>query len=1072
MRFRIDVQIGPVAVCVALLLMSGAPVSAQDSPVESLKTLDPAEGLEVSLWASEPMVRNPTAMDIDSQGRVWIAEGLNYRMKQKQFDTLERVNGADRIKILSDTDGDGKADRVTVFADNIFPVPLGLAVEEIRKDGKQTGTRVYVGNSPDLLVLEDSDGDDKADRRYALLTGFRGVDSDHGLHGMTFGPSGKLYFTVGDARYGADRVQVREKTFDVTDKSGRRLSASNFGTTLRVNRDGTQLEVLSSGHRNNYETTLDSFGNVFASDNDDDGNRGCRMFWIMEGGEYGYQHADSSRHWAEELPGIIPKLVGTGNGAPGGLTVYEGDMLPKRYFGAVLQVDSGTHQVNAHPLHRQGAGFRSDYDVLLKGHDTWFRPVDLTVAPDGSVFVCDWYDAGVGGNRFSDQTTGRIYRLSARDDRRSTTRITVEKPIEELQSPNGSTRLAAREQLLSEGPDARSKLLKLFRNGRPNNRARALHVLYDMPGTGIDDTTAALTDSDARIRETALQLLARDATLEFLVELAWGQSAEPPANAMLNRILPLADDDDAGVRRALLMALRNVPTGDAGEALRKMSESWDGRDRYYLEALRAALVNRESHFVQQLFEDLADHAIESSWTNEIIAVPPYYPTGTNNAFLRPDDRLPPSNAASRLTGLAWVLQRAESLPALQRILAQNQSPSVEHAVLIALAGIRDSAAGELLIQRYSADAASDDHKRDVLRRLGKGVSGPWNGLAKETALRNVFIAALQDPQLQAAAVQAIARAGLSEFGDQLMNLARNETHDNVVRAAAISSLGQMKHEPVGKLATQLVDHAKGKQSGGPLAISALNAVHALIGDDAQETLINVIVDSSMPLDVRRRSLQLITTSAVGVDRVLSVHKASLFPNDLESELSFLLHNHADRRVRDMAKKELPMKSGGDGKKIHDVEAVLALQGNANRGRELFLNHKEAACARCHRVTGEGTLVGPDLASIGTKYGDKELLYHIQYPSGAISYNFVARTFLLNDGRLLNGLVVDRKDDHVILGIATGKYVTFATSDVEEEFPQTVSLMAEGLVANLTEQQLCDLIEYLLTLRQGDAVRVK
>ncbi|MCP4513362.1 MAG: dehydrogenase, partial [Fuerstiella sp.] len=190
MRFRIDVQIGPVAVCVALLLMSGAPVSAQDSPVESLKTLDPAEGLEVSLWASEPMVRNPTAMDIDSQGRVWIAEGLNHRMKQKQFDTLERVNGADRIKILSDTDGDGKADRVTVFADNIFPVPLGLAVEEIRKDGKQTGTRVYVGNSPDLLVLEDSDGDDKADRRYALLTGFRGVDSDHGLHGMTFGPSG------------------------------------------------------------------------------------------------------------------------------------------------------------------------------------------------------------------------------------------------------------------------------------------------------------------------------------------------------------------------------------------------------------------------------------------------------------------------------------------------------------------------------------------------------------------------------------------------------------------------------------------------------------------------------------------------------------------------------------------------------------------------------------------------------------------------------------------------------------------------------------------------------------------
>ncbi|HIE98531.1 MAG TPA: c-type cytochrome [Planctomycetes bacterium] len=1072
MRFRINVQICLAAVCVAMLLLSGTPVSAQDSPDESLKTLDPAEGLEVSLWASEPMVSNPTAMDIDSRGRVWVAEGLNYRMKQKQFDTLKRVDGADRIKILCDTDGDGKADTVTVFADNIFPVPLGLAVEEIRKDGKQTGTRVYVGNSPDLLVLEDTDGDDKADRRYALLTGFRGVDSDHGLHGMTFGPDGKLYFTVGDARYGADRVQAREKTFDVTDKSGRRLSASNFGTTLRVNRDGTQLEVLSSGHRNNYEAAVDSFGNVFASDNDDDGNRGCRMFWVMEGGAYGYQHPDSSRHWAEELPGIIPKLVGTGNGAPGGLTVYEGDMLPKRYFGAVLQIDSGTHQVNAHPLHRHGAGFRSDYDVLLKGHDTWFRPVDLTVAPDGSVFVCDWYDAGVGGNRFSDQTTGRIYRLRATDDRRSTTKLTVERPIEGLQSPNGTTRLAAREQLLSEGPGARSELLKLFRSGRPQHRARALHVLYDLPGTGIDDTTAALSDSDARIRETALQLLARDATLEFLVDPDRGQSAKPPANAMLNQILPLADDEDAGVRRALLMALRNVPTKDAGEALGKMAESWDGRDRYYLEALRATLVNRESNFVQQLFDDLADRAMKSAWSNATIAVPPYYPTGTNNAFLRPEDQLPPSNAASRISGLAWVLQRAESLPALQRMLKQNQSPSVEHATLIALAGIRDIAAGELLMQRYSADAISDDHKRDVLRRLGKGVAGPWHGLAKGAALRNVFIAALEDPQLQAAAVQAIARARLSEFGDQLMNLARNESHDDIVRAAAISSLGQMKHKPVRKLATRFVDHAKGKRSGGLLAISSLNAVHALVGDDAQKSLSEALVDSSMPLDVRRRSLQLITTSVAGVDRVLSLHKASLFPNDLASELSFLLHNHADRRVRDRAKKELPINTGGAGKKIHEVQAVLALQGNASRGRDLFLNHKEAACARCHRVTGEGTLVGPDLASIGTKYGDKELLYHIQYPSGAISYNFVARTFLLNDGRLLNGLVVDRKDGQIILGIATGKYVTFATSDVEEEFPQTVSLMAEGLVANLTEQQLCDLIEYLLTLRQGDAVRVK
>ena len=367
------------------------------------------------MWAEEPMVRNPTSMDIDSRGRVWIAEGLNYRLKQRSFEGMGRIEGADKIRILEDTDGDGKADKVTDFADDIFPVPLGLAVEEIWTDGKQTGTRVYVGNSPNFLMFEDLDGDDKSDRRVNFLTGFKGIDSDHGLHGMTFGPDGKIYFTVGDTRYGADHVAAHADTFVVKDTSGQTVKANNFGTTLRVNRDGSKLEVMTSGHRNNYEAAVDSFGNVFGSDNDDDGNRGCRMYWVFDGGQYGYFHPRSRRHWAEEVPGVIPKLVGTGNGAPGGVVVYEGQLLPEAFRGAVLQTDSGTHQINAHPLKRHGGGFRTDYNVLLKGDDPWFRPVDLSIAPDGSVFVCDWYDAGVGGNLFTDQTTGRIYRLSLKD---------------------------------------------------------------------------------------------------------------------------------------------------------------------------------------------------------------------------------------------------------------------------------------------------------------------------------------------------------------------------------------------------------------------------------------------------------------------------------------------------------------------------------------------------------------------------------------------------------------------------------------------------------------------------------
>lgn len=1065
--------------CVLLALaivLQGQQSFAQRPPVDSLKSLRPAAGLEVSLWASEPMVNNPTSIDIDSRGRVWVSEGLNYRMQQRQFDQLKRVDGADRIKILSDTNGDGRADSATVFADDLFPVPLGLAVEEIWTDGEQTGTRVYIGRSPDLLVLEDIDGDDRADRRYALLSGFRGVDSDHGLHGMTFGPDGKLYFTVGDARYGADGVQGREPTFDVTDRSGRRLSSNNFGTTLRVNRDGTQLEVLTSGHRNNYGATVDSFGNVFGSDNDDDGNRGARMYWVFDGGHYGYQHPKSNRHWAEELPGIIPKLVGTGNGAPGGLIVYEGQHLPERYFGAVLQIDSGTRQVNAHPLHRHGAGFRSDYEVVLKGEDDWFRPVDVSVAPDGSVFVCDWYDAGVGGNRFSDQTTGRIYRLSTQStdatSERTTPKVTADSVaglLADLQSPNTVARLAARDRLSAEGATVRPRLLTLFRHAPAHVRARVLHVLDALPGTEHADVLAALNDPAPRIREMAVQLLARDLQREWLVASSEETDLTSPAFKYLDQLLPLAIDPDAGVRRALLMALRNVPDEYLGNALLELAELWDGRDRYYLEAMRAALVDRSAANLRALFDRLAERAIRTGWDDQPIAVPPYFPIGTNDAFLRPNDRLPPSNPAGQLIGLAWGLQRHESLPAVKKILEANNSPSVEQAATIALSELDDSRAGLLLIQRYSAGAVDTSGRREILKRLGRRIAGPWRGLTGTAPLNQMFDAALQDPALQQDAIDAIAHGGLTRFGPSLLELALADTSDVPVRAAAVSALGTLQYAPAQTAIHQWIEEARRQSNGGPIALAALNATVRLGGTDVDDLLVDVLTGDDMPLDVRRRALQLMTASMKGVEGILSIHREELFPQDLIGELSFLLHNHADRRVRQLAEGALPIQSGEDGKKIHNVQTVLALQGDPDRGRQLFTTHPVAACARCHHVNGKGTLVGPDLSSIGMKYGATEMLYHIQYPSGAINYSFVTHTFLLEDGRVLSGLVIDRQDGQITLGIATGQHVTLSADEVESEHPQSVSLMPNGLVADFSLQQLADVVEYLLTLRVGDAV---
>ena len=502
---------------------------------------------------------------------------------------------------------------MTVFADRIFPVPMGIAVEEhYDKDGKYTGCRVFIGNSPDLLVLEDTDGDDKADKRYPLLTGFGGVDSDHGVHGMVLGIDGKLYFSSRRRLLlGAARPYERPQNFDVIDKGGRHVWTDQLANTLRVNRDGTQFEIICDRQRNNYETSLNSFGNIFTSDNDDDGNRGCRVIWAMDGGHYGYHTPGSPRHWGEEVPGNVPKLVGTGNGSPCGIMVYEGELLPNEYRGGVLEVDAGTRQVNFFPLSRKGAAFRTEYKVFVAGDDPWFRPVDACAAPDGSVFVADWYDAGVGGHAFSDQTTGRIYRVAPRGTRARRSRSI---------SPHRDGLIAALNR--------RTSPPRTWHGEACSSKAKKQSSY----------TMLAIWQSTAETRFTGL------AVSGFGMRSRGTQSRRPLSPRLLTREIRASENKPCGFSAATVgrMATSNTRNPRPGSSpprwhistscspwsptpMRVFAaswfwpcvtfrptrsvmvcgswpQSWDGQDRWYLEALGLALENRESDFLSKLFD--------------------------------------------------------------------------------------------------------------------------------------------------------------------------------------------------------------------------------------------------------------------------------------------------------------------------------------------------------------------------------------------------------------------------------------------------------------------------------------
>jgi putative membrane-bound dehydrogenase-like protein len=1055
---------------VGLTAIRPAAVLAQVSAVESARQLKPAAGLEATLWASEPMLRNPTNIDIDSRGRVWVAEGLNYRLMGNQ--RFHRIDEADRIKILEDTDGDGKADKVTVFADRIFPVPMGIAIEE-RHDhnGKYTGCRVFIGNSPDLLVLEDTDGDDKADKRYPLLTGFGGIDSDHGVHGMVLGLDGKIYFTHGD---GCCSVQhdhsVRPQNFDVIDKGGRHVWTDQLANTMRVNRDGTQFEIICDRQRNNYETCVSSFGNIFTSDNDDDGNRGCRVIWAMDGGHYGYHTPGSPRHWGEEVPGNVPKLVGTGNGSPCGIMVYEGELLPAEYKGGVLEVDAGTRQVNFFPLSRKGAAFRTEYKVFLSGDDPWFRPVDAAAAPDGSVFVADWYDAGVGGHAFSDQTTGRIYRVAPQGHKSRQPKPDFATPnglIAALESPNIATHDAARRGLINRGRESSivAEIRNMAAGGRdPIYRARALWVWHGIAGDAV--ALAALSDAvnqgEPRIREQTVRILGRDCRENGHVEFQKPEARrEPRALAHLDALSSLALDPDAGVRRELILALRNVPTGKVDEALRRLAASWDGQDRWYLEALGLALEHRESEYLVKLFDGSLFGAleIEEGGKDGNVALPPYFPADRNEAFIAAGTPDLPASPVSKYLGLAWRIHRREVLPLLERMIPHLRVPQLQQAVDDILERMNEPETGEL-VAATAMNTADPVHKRELLAMLARRLGGPWNPAHSRPKVRAVIEQALGNPEARLPGIALAVSTHDDRYRVILEGLAQDAKEPEEVRVAAIEALGSFP-PTANRVLDALIDSVRGKSSSNSVAEAAVRAISSR--KEARDRLSGLLTALEYPLGLRREALKSLAQLQDGGLRVIGLARDGKLPTDLKNEATTLLHTSHNRRVREQAAAVLPLPKTAAGQSLPPISELIRRDGDIDRGRTVFFRAGTNSCGACHRVQGRGQWVGPDLSTIGVKYGRDELIRSILSPSAAIGYNFRSLVLALADGRVITGLPVEDTADRLVVKTAEGQRITLDPRAVEDRRTSDVSLMPEGLAGTMTTQELVDLLAYLASL---------
>jgi putative membrane-bound dehydrogenase-like protein len=584
------------------------------------------DDLEISLWAESPMFFNPTNIDIDERGRVWVAEAVNYRgFNNAKTEPLTHAAG-DRIVILSDTDGDGRADRTKVFVqDKDLRAPLGLAV---------IGRRVIVSASPHLVVYTDENGDDTPDKKEILLTGFGGFDHDHGLHALVAGPDGRWFFNTGNAG-----------PHIVTDRSGWTLRAGSLytggtpynlknqggmvsdggrvwtgGLALRMEPDGTRLSVLAHNFRNAYELAVDSFGDLWQNDNDDQVMT-CRMTWLMEGANAGYFSADGTRfwqadrrpgqstftaHWHQDDPGVLTAGDNTGAGAPAGVVRYESDLLGTRYRGLLLSADAGRNVVFGFHAKPTGAGFELErFDFLSslpapnanyiwnqvdQDRRKWFRPSDVAVGPDGAIYVADWFDPIVGGHQMRDrQGYGRIYRITPKGRKLTTPAIdltTTTGQIQALLSPAVNVRGAGFERLKARGPEALPAVKNLLADNNPFHRARVIWLLAQLGPAGVHEVERQLGNSDPQIRIAALRALRRVKT------------------SVVEETRRLVDDVSPAVRREVALALRGVPFAQSRDILVELAAGYDGVDRWYLEALGTAASGSEEALYSALASSL------------------------------------------------------------------------------------------------------------------------------------------------------------------------------------------------------------------------------------------------------------------------------------------------------------------------------------------------------------------------------------------------------------------------------------------------------------------------------------
>jgi putative membrane-bound dehydrogenase-like protein len=981
---------------------STAADSMKHVAANAMKDLVVATGLQAETMATEPMLKNPTNIDVDERGRVWVTEAFNYR---------PAINGnpvnpeGDRIMILEDKNGDGHADTAKVFYQGPeINAPLGICV---------LGKKVLVSQSPYVWAFYDDDGDDRADRKEIMFQGIGGVQHDHGMHTFIFGPDGKLYFSFGNE--GKTLKDKNGKT--VLDQDGDEIGPKKYqmGMIFRCNPDGSHVECLAQNFRNNYELAVDSYGTIWQSDNDDDGNRGVRINYVMQYGNYGYRDEMTGagwqasrtnmedsiplRHWHLNDPGVVPNLLQTGAGSPTGMIIYEGNLLPGRFRNQMIHCDAGVNVVRSYPVAKDGAGYKATITNILKNEkDQWFRPADVCAAPDGSIIVADWYDPGVGGHQAGDQQRGRIYRVTIPGKNYTIPAFdyaNAADAVKALQNPNLAVRYHAWTALHELGAKAVPELNRLWHSSADAHmRARAFWVLANMPG-GNKYIEEALKDPNPDIRITALR-------------------AARQLNAdVIGSVNCLVNDPDPQVRRECALTLHHRREPQAAALWAQLAAQYHGNDRWNLEALGIGADAQWNsffhHYIQQVRNPLQDDGGKD---------------------------------------IVWRARCEETIPFLAQ-LASNENESLKSRLRYfrAFDFNEGPAKSGYLLKMLETNGNNLELNKLVLHHLDK------NAVMRSGIAQRKMKEVLNEVKGTQEYVDLVSRYEVKTENPQLLALAVDHAGQSLGRDAAALLLKQGGEPYIQKMlsGTDTISTQK--------LLSSLGRVGS---KESISILEHVALSRSTAMAIRSKAAEMMGKSMSGEDRILELLKTKKIPEPLIPSAVAGVKSAWRKSIYLEALTYLPGadKSVAAGK-MPEFREVLALQPDVSKGKETF----SGTCSVCHQVNKEGYDFGPRLSEIGSKLPKEALFEAIVHPSAGIGVGYETSELRMKDGSKLTGIVSSKTETEIDVKFPGGVVQKIKASDVQSIKQLPVSMMPEGLYQALSTQQLSNLLGYLSSLKK-------